>query len=181
MKKLAFLALALLFCTAARPYRFTNFTVNRAALGSIRTNRVAVLPLAGTDGARMADEFSIQLGKLGTFDIVERQRITDLYREQDLDPDRIDQSTAVEVGKMLGAHAVVMGTVLDYRAGRVGANLRLVGVETGEVVWQGSDNLDGRDARVQALVTDREDKARLTGDSQYLAMWLCRLLAETVR
>jgi TolB-like protein len=168
-------------CATVHPYRFTNYTQNKQAMNAIRQNRVAVLTFAGPDGMRLADEFSIQLGKLGRFDIVERQRVRDLFEEQDLDPSRVDQTTAVKLGQMLGAHAVVMGTVNDYRPGRVSASARLVTVETGELAWQGSDDLLGNDARVQALVEDREDQSRMARDSDFLAMWLCRLLAESIR
>jgi len=170
-----------LFCATAMPYRFTNYTQNQQAMSGIRSSRVAVLPMTGPDGRRFAEEFSIQLGKLNRFGIVERDRINDLYDEQDLDPDRIDQSTAVRLGKMLGAAAVVMGTVTDFRAGRVSASVRLVSVETGEIAWQGSDALSGDDSRVQALVGDREDRNRLRTSPDYLAQWLCHLLAESIR
>jgi len=178
---LALAVIAAISCATVRPYRFTNYTQNQQAMNALKQNRVAVLPLVGPDGERFADEFSIQLGKLGRFDIVERERITDLYDEQDLDPGRVDQSTAVRLGKMLGAHAVVMGTVSDYRPGRVSANVRMVTVETGEIAWQGSDALNGNDARVHALAEDREDRSRMGRDADYLAMWLARLLAESIR
>lgn len=182
MRKLLLLPVAFsLFCATVRPYKFTNFTQDQQAMNSIRAQRVAVLPLVGPDGRRFADEFSLQLGKLGRFDIVERDRIADLYDEQDIDPDRVDQSTAVRLGQMLGAHAVVMGTVSDFRPGRVSANVRLVSVETGEIAWQGSDALNGDDARVQALVEDHEDRGRMGRDADFLAMWLARLLAESIR
>jgi TolB-like protein len=181
-KRLLLLPVAFaLFCATARPYKFTNYTQNRTAMASIRQSRVAVLPLAGPDGTRFADELSLQLGKLARFDLVERQRVNDLYREQDLDPTRVDKTTAVQLGKMLGAHAVVMGTMTDYRPGRVGANARLVSVETGELAWQGSDGLDGSDPRVRALADDHEDRHRLGRDADYLAMWLARLMAESIR
>jgi TolB-like protein len=182
MKRLLLLpVLFALFCATARPYRFTNYTQNPQAMNSLRQNRVAVLPMAGPEGARFAEEFSIQLGRLSRFEIVERDRIGDLYDEQDLDPNRVDQTTAVQLGKMLGAHAVVMGTVSDYRPGRVSANVRLVTVETGAIAWQGSDALSGGDPRVQALVEDRADQNRLRTQPDYLAQWLCRLLAESIR
>lgn len=170
-----------LFCATARPYRFTNYTQNQQAMSSIRQQRVAVLPMSGPEGKRFAEEFAIQLGRLNRFMLVERSRIEDLYAEQDLDPDRIDQSTAVRLGKMLGAHAVVMGTVNDYRPGRVSANVRLVAVETGAIAWQGADALNGSDPRVQALVTEREDRERLRTQPDYLARWLCQLLAESIQ
>ncbi len=170
-----------LSCATVHPYKFTNYTQNQKAMNSLGQNRVAVLPLSGPDGSRFADELSIQLGKLNRFDIVERQRITDLFEEQDLDPSRVDQTTAVQLGEMLGAHAVVMGTVNDYRSGRVSANVRLVTVETGEIAWQGGDDLNGFDARVQALAEDDADRARMARDPDFLAMWLARLLAQSIR
>jgi len=182
LKSLAWCGVALaLSCATVRPYKFTNYTQNQAAMSSVRQHRVAVLPLVGPGGARFAEEISIQLGKLGRFELVERERIDDLFDEQDLDPGRVDQTTAVQIGKMLGAHAVVMGTVNDYRPGRVSANVRLVVVETGAIAWQGSDALNGFDARVQALAEDRADRARLARDADYLARWLARLLAESIR
>jgi TolB-like protein len=170
-----------LFCATALPYRFTNYTQDRQAMNSLRSNSIAVLPFAGTQGARFAEEFSIQLGKLGRFSIVERRRIDDLYAEQDLDPGRIDQSTAVRLGAMLGAHAVVMGTVTEYRSGRVSASARLVAVETGAVAWQGSDGLNAADGRVRALASGREDESRLRTDPDFLAQWLARLFAESIK
>ncbi len=182
LARLALPAVALVAaCATVHPYKFTNYTENQEAMNTLRQNRLAVLPLSGPDGWRFADEFSIQLGKLNRFDIVERERIADLFHEQDLDPSRVDQTTAVNLGKMLGAHAVMMGTVSDYRTGRVSANVRMVLVETGEIAWQGGDALNGHDARVQALVEDREDQSRMERDPDYLASWLCRLLAGSIR
>jgi len=54
------------------------------------------------------------LGKLGKFDLVERVRIEELFKEQDFPKDRIDEATAVKIGKMLGAHAVVLGIITKY-------------------------------------------------------------------
>lgn len=171
----------LLACASVRPYQFTNYSVNTRALGRLIDSRVAVLPFQGDAGGRLADEFSIQVSRFGRFEVVERVRIQELWQEQDLDTlYRFDQASAVRIGRMLGAHAVFMGSVLEYRPGKAGLSLRLVAVETGEVVWQGSDILDARDARVKALVSAREDRARMMQDPDYLAMWLCRLLAETI-
>jgi PBP1b-binding outer membrane lipoprotein LpoB len=168
------------------PYRFTNFTTDQGALGSMSQRRVAVLTfddISGTlgAGAELSDQFSIQLGKTGRFDIVERQKVTDLFREQDFDPARLDAGTAVKIGKMLGAHGVIMGKVTEYRHGKVGLTAKLVVVETGEIAWQGSDVISAHDGRVQALVPDPSDQERLFNTPEYLAQVLCQLMAETVK
>ncbi len=113
---------ALLGCAAA-PRRVTNFFIDED-LARLRRNTVAVLPfdnLSGFIGADflVTDEFNLQLGRTGYFDLVERVRVAELYKEQDLDPHRIDQTTAVRVGKMLGAHAVVLGTVTSYEPSEI--------------------------------------------------------------
>lgn len=81
---------------------------------------VAILPFDNvTDflGADylVSDEVNLQIGKTGRFRLVERMRVQELYREQDLDPRRMDDTTSARAGKLLGADAVVLGTVTRYK------------------------------------------------------------------
>jgi len=184
MKKLLFVVPVLfLACAHVTPYKMTNYFMNDAALGALRAQRVAVLPFSGVTsraGTEMADEFNVQLGKIKIFDLVERQKVQDLFKEQDFDPKRLDPETAVKIGKMLGAHGVVMGNVTNYGEGKVGASVKLVSVETGTQIWQASDVLNGDDKRVKILV-DKPDRYRLVEDPAFLSQILCRLMAETLK
>ena len=67
--------------------------------------------------------------------VVERERIQWILEELELqqDAERIDQDTAVQLGRLLGAHAVLLGafTVLGDQ---MWMSVRLVDVETGEVL-----------------------------------------------
>ena len=128
----------------------------------------------------MADEFNVQLGKVGNFELVERQKVQDLFKEQDFDPKRLDPETAVKIGKMLGAHGVILGNVTVYTEGKVGASVKLVSVETGKQIWQASDVLNGDDKRVKILV-EKADRYRLEEDPEFLSQILCRLMAETLK
>lgn len=172
-------------CAPVRPYRVTNFFLDRKAVSDLGKERVAVLPFQNESWDETADlkatnQFNLQLGKLGYFTLLERLRIEELFEEQDLDPRRIDQATAVQIGKMLGAHGVILGTVTEYRAGRVGLSVRLVSVEKGTQVWQAQDTFDGYEPSIQALVEEDSERRRLTKEPDYLCQILCRELVGTL-
>jgi TolB-like protein len=74
------------------------------------------------------------LGGVDAIRVVERERLEAVLAEQKLATSgKIDQKTAVKVGKLLGARYLVLGSFFDVlKTFRVDA--RLVNVETGEVV-----------------------------------------------
>ena len=269
-------------CASApvKPYEVSN-SFRSKMLEQRDIRRIAVLPFENpTDdraaGPLVAEELNLQLGKLGIFDLIERTRITELLKEQDLDTlERFDESTAARIGKLLGVQAVVMGSVTKFRrhpsdkqdtvviveqehahyhhsmwgdegwyhdhyshhhgypgdhgqhgeheqpghqehhpesdsssadvwaaiavvalvitvvgiiylatrphpTAEIGANMRLVDVETGEVLWQAEDMFQGNRPRIQALVPDKEDKARLVTDIEYLNQVFCREMVRTI-
>jgi TolB-like protein len=179
-------SLIIFACAPAKPYRVTNFFVDKEAVNELRAQRVAVLPFENSSGdysagPKVTDEFNLQLGKLGYFDLVERLRIEELYKEQDFDPNRIDEATAVKIGKMLGAHAVILGNVIEYSKGKVGISIRLVNVETGKQIWQARDTIYATDRRIKVLVDGFWQKLRLKKDKEFLTQILCQLLAETFK
>lgn len=264
-------------CASApvKPYEVSN-SFRSKMLEQRDIRRIAVLPFENpTDdraaGPLVAEELNLQLGKLGIFDLTERTQITELLKEQDLDTlERFDESTAAQIGRLLGVQAVVVGSVTKFRrypgdkqdavviveheyphhhhslwgdewwyhdhyshhhgyngehghrgnpehhhesdsssaeafwaavavvaliitvvgiiylatrphpTTEIGANMRLVDVETGEVLWQAEDVFQGNRPRIQALVQDREDKARLVTDIEYLNQVFCREMARTL-
>lgn len=174
----------LIGCAPVQPYRLTNAFLDQTAVNELRAKRVAVLPFETTvsdyaASQKVTDEFNLQLGKLNRFELVERLRIEELYKEQDLAPNRIDQATAVKIGRMLGAHGVILGSVFDYNRGKIGISVKLVNVETGKQIWQARDTLYGTDPRVKALVQGWRERWRLKRDKEFLAQILCQLLAES--
>lgn len=80
--------------------------------------------------AMLVTEFSDREGMR----IVERARLNDLIREQDLQfSGRIQESDAIEVGKMLGVQYVLHGQVTSI-ADNLRMDIRAVDVETSEIV-----------------------------------------------
>ncbi|MDI6736493.1 MAG: CsgG/HfaB family protein [bacterium] len=119
-----FLVLSLLNltgCARTTPYRLSNFFI-ADSINELKQKRIAVLPFENLTANKQAsllvtDEFNLQLGKIGKFDLVERIKIDELFKEQDFPKDRIDEATAVKIGKMLGAQAVVLGVITKYQSG----------------------------------------------------------------
>jgi len=182
-----FLSLIILSgCASISPYQVTNFFVDRDTVPQLRAQRIAVLPFQNSSGdysagSKVADEFNLQLGKLAAFDLIERIRVDELYKEQDFDPDRIDQETAVKIGKMLGVHGIILGNVIEYSKGKVGISIRLVNVETGKQIWQARDTIYATDKRVKVLVNGFGQRMRLKRDKEFLTQILCQLLTQTFK
>lgn len=160
---LLFLAAALASCSTVRPDRLTDqksaqfvaelgldHSLDAAAYEKLRGGKVAVLPFLGPDASEwsapeqiatlrntIAEEFSLTLGQLGHFTMIERLQIDKVIAEQDFPANRIDDSQAVEIGKILGASAVVVGSLSDV------LNVRMVDTVTSQQIWNSRSALSG--------------------------------------
>lgn len=86
----------------------------------------------------LAEMMTTDLARVDGFEVVERKELAALLAEQDLGASgRIDQSTAVEIGQLLGAHYMVFGSGFDL-FGTLRLDVRVVDVETGAIVSTGS-------------------------------------------
>lgn len=81
----------------------------------------------------IAEIFSAKLSNYPNFKVVERERIDRILKEITLSQSGlVDVHTAVKVGKILGATAMVMGSVTQLGETIV-VSARLVDVETGQI------------------------------------------------
>lgn len=122
--------------------------------------RIAVLALENNTtlsilGSRLgfaaADELTTQLVKTGEFAVVERQQIESVLAEQKLGMSgAVDAATAARIGKLLGAQAVVTGSITQFSLDRKSAGIgplaasyteaesmldvRVVNATTGEII-----------------------------------------------
>lgn len=68
--------------------------------------------------------------------VVERDQITQVLREQDLNAsDRVEQETAVRIGRMLGAHHMIFGGFVIDARGTLRIDVRAVNTETSEIEY----------------------------------------------
>ncbi len=78
-----------------------------------------------------------ELRKSGRITLIEREQLNKVLKEQELSlSDFSDSENQVRVGKLLSAKYIIVGEIIDM-ASVVLVSLRMVNVETGEVVWNG--------------------------------------------
>ncbi len=177
---LALAAVLLASCAAQiAPYRVSGYFVS-TQLPAHDQKTVAVLPFRGNASDIITDLANLELGRLQRWRLVERLRVQELYAEQDFDPERIDDAEAVRIGKMLGAHAVILGQVTEYTRPRCSVSMRLVKTETGEHLWQARDALESSNPAVIELAKDRYTAQRLRSDPEALASVTVRALVQTL-
>ena len=86
-------------------------------------------PIGKAVSAMLVTEFAVRDG----LEVVERQQIQDLLQEQRLAlSGRVDESSAVEIGKLLGVQYVFHGSVVSI-ATQLRIDIRAVDVETSEI------------------------------------------------
>jgi TolB-like protein len=89
--------------------------------------------------------------------VIERERIEWLLNELELQKQsgKVDQSTAVETGKLLGANAVVFGSFIATED-EMNISARVVEVETGEVMF--GDQVQGNPDEFFDLISELSQK-----------------------
>ena len=155
MKRCVVLILALLLCVMW-PAR---------AQATFKKTKIAVLDftLQGQGfetedmGAIVAEWFITALVKAGRFDVVERGMIHKILEEQKLAMSGVvDDTTATQIGKLLGVEAIISGSVLKLQS-VLEINARIIDVETASI--KAAENVKSTAAiRLQDLVVQMSDQ-----------------------
>ena len=121
-----------------------NIYVTPGSAKAIR--KVAIMPFkAPTEliGSSVSDMMVTELLHVERYELVERSQMAQVLNESELSLAGLSTAKAVEIGNMLGADGVIIGTVDEYGAvaqrGRsypvVGLSTRLIDCASGKVVW----------------------------------------------
>jgi curli biogenesis system outer membrane secretion channel CsgG len=121
--------------------------------------RVAVMPFrAPTEltGWSVSDLFVSELLRQNRYELVERSQLSNVLGEAEVALSGLTAGQAAELGTMLGADGVILGTVGEYemtaRGGKtlpsVGISARLIDCTTGTVVWSVDYSCRARSADV---------------------------------
>ncbi len=108
--------------------------------------KVAVMPFKGQTeliGTSVSDLFVTEILRSGKYELVERGRMAQVLSESELALAGLSASRAAEVGNMLGADGVIIGTVDEYatvaQRGHpypvVGVTARMIDCKNSKIIW----------------------------------------------
>jgi TolB-like protein len=108
---------------------------------------IAVMDFGGLnvtkeDAASLTDRFRFELMKTKKFDVMERNEMNLILQEQEFQKtDCVDQSCAVEAGKLIAVKKMIAGTVSKV-GGIYSVNAKLLDVQTGRVDQNVNEDCD---------------------------------------
>jgi len=131
------------------------------ARNSIVVNKVAVMPFkAQTEliGTSVSDLFVTEVLRAGKYELVERSQMAKVLSEAELSLAGLSATRAAEIGNMLGADGVIIGTVDEFStvAQRgtpypvVGVTARMIECKSGKIIWS-VDLAKRADSKVSTL------------------------------
>ena len=108
--------------------------------------KVAIMPFkAPTEliGTSVSDLLLTEMMRVGRYEMVERGQMATVLSESELALAGLSSAKAAEVGHMLGAEGVIIGTVDEYGTVAyrghpypvVGVSARMIDCQTGKIVW----------------------------------------------
>jgi len=163
LKYLAYISLVfLLIFSGSSCVSAPKLTVNQKAIRKI--SRISVVEFsdapgaeAGRSGFTVSGSIVNELLKLKKITVLERNKKNLVVAEHELNlSGLIDEKTAVKIGKLLGVDSIIVGAVSQYKTStipiflglftyyqdvyNVSANLRIIDVETGEIILGGESS-----------------------------------------
>lgn len=116
------------------------------APGNKHIQKVAIMPFKGPTeliGNSVSDMFVTESLRAGKYELVERNQMAHVLGEAELALAGLSDSKAAHLGSMMGADAVIIGTVDEYgtsaQRGKtypvVGITARMIDAETGKIIW----------------------------------------------
>ncbi len=118
-------------------------TVNASAAGK---KRVAILELTAKNAPQtyaeiVRDILEVNLHKTGTFEVLERNQMNVILKEQGLQVSGcVDTSCAVEIGKVLSADMVVVGSL--FKIQNYSISVKLVDVKNSNIIVADTEKVD---------------------------------------
>lgn len=104
------------------------------------------------EGKLVAERLTTRLARTGEFRVIERSRLEAAMKELNLSASgMIDAGTAARAGRVLGAEAVVTGTLTRVN-GKFEINARAIDVQTGSIIAAAVEQVDEEDLRVTQAV-----------------------------
>jgi TolB-like protein len=154
-------------------------TVNMAK--SPNALRIAILYFDSGDGDTkyqglskgLADMLISDLSKFNMLQVVEREKLEEILKEQNLsNSKRFDEATAVKIGKLLGVQYIMVGSYFEM-LGNFRVDARIIEVETGKIfrsegVTSSAEKFFDLEKELAGKIISGLSVAMKTGEEEYL-------------
>jgi len=96
---------------------------------------VAVLPFEGDDSGEVSNAFALSFHeKFPQISIVDRERVLEVFRDQALNPGRLDEESRLRIGNTLGVQALIAGKIYYPSISRWLLQITILDIETGKMM-----------------------------------------------
>ncbi len=130
------------------------------SLDQNQKNKIAIMEFVDMQGnvsnlgKYISEELTTRLYRTGKFEVIERQLLDKIIQEQKISLSGIvDESSAAELGRILGVDAIASGTVTNLGT-TVKVNARLISAESGKLFSVASTEIP-KDDKVKVLLSQK--------------------------
>jgi hypothetical protein len=96
---------------------------------------VAILPFEGDDSGEVSNAFALSFHeKFPQISIVDREQVLEVFQDQPLDPDRLDEESRLRIGDTLGVQALIAGKIYYPTITRWLLQITILDIETGKMM-----------------------------------------------
>jgi TolB-like protein len=135
MKRLIMMCAIGAMCVCASPVRAADNPPVTLAIFAFENNSIDSKERLEPLKKGIADMMTTKLSKVKSLKVLERQRMQVLIEELHLnETDLVNQSTALKIGKLLGARILMFGGYTSITHDDFRIDVRLVATETGETL-----------------------------------------------
>ncbi|MCK5106226.1 MAG: hypothetical protein KAQ76_01580 [Elusimicrobiales bacterium] len=161
--------------------------ISNAAGEGLVDKKIAIIPFSyadgrdgTTDGSIISERLTMKMINLQKFEIIERSVLDKVMNELKLQSSGImDAGSTKELGKVLGVDAIITGTLVERKGGKIEVNARLIKTETARAIgaaqiiiekdWLGGDEAIVQPVQQAIYETKRKPVARprTRGEHEY--------------
>jgi len=96
---------------------------------------VAILPFEGDDSGEVSSAFALSFHeKFPQISIVDQEHVLEVFQDQPLDPDRLDEESRLRIGNTLGIQALIAGKIYYPSISRWLLQITILDIETGKMM-----------------------------------------------
>jgi TolB-like protein len=143
MKTVIKTLLLISLCTTALFANSNEETAKETTKATVAVMNFKGRGVSSDEALVVTDRFSLELGKVGVYNVVDRNNIQAIIMEQELGTSGyIEESEAISIGKILAAKYIIFGSVSTFGS-MFTVSSKMINVETGAIEKSSMNDCEG--------------------------------------